>query len=77
MKAIQITIDEHLLQQVDKVASEVGATRSAFVRDALQSAIKRFEIQKLESQHAAGYARYPVQPGEFDIWEAEQDWGDE
>ncbi len=33
-------------------------------------------IAELEHQHAAGYARYPVQPGEFDIPEPERVWGD-
>ncbi|NOX63370.1 MAG: ribbon-helix-helix protein, CopG family [Chloroflexi bacterium] len=76
-KAIQITIDEQLLRQVDDAVAELGETRSAFIRDALRSALRRFEIQKLERQHAAGYARQPVRPGEFDVWESEQMWGDE
>jgi hypothetical protein len=28
-----------------------------------------------EMKHAKGYARHPVQPGEFDGWENEQVWG--
>jgi hypothetical protein len=30
-----------------------------------------------ERRHRAGYERQPIQPGEFDDWEAEQVWGDE
>ena len=29
-----------------------------------------------EQQHAKGYAQHPVAPGEFDVWEAEQSWGE-
>ncbi|NJN99224.1 MAG: FKBP-type peptidyl-prolyl cis-trans isomerase [Anaerolineales bacterium] len=34
------------------------------------------KIAEMERQHAEGYARYPVEPGEFDIWETEQAWGE-
>jgi hypothetical protein len=54
----------------------VGTTRSSFIRDALQMALQQYRIAQLERQQAAGYARHPVVPGEFDIWESEQVWGD-
>ena len=75
-KPIQMTIDEPLLKQVDDVVEELGATRSSFIRDALQMALKRYRIAQLEKQQAAGYARHPVRPGEFDVWESEQVWGE-
>lgn len=34
------------------------------------------KIAEMEQRHAEGYARYPVEPGEFDDWEAEQAWGE-
>lgn len=77
MKTIQITIDEELLENVDQVVHELGETRSAFVREALERALRQWEIYKLEEQHAAGYRRHPVAPGEFDDWQHEQYWGDE
>ena len=33
-------------------------------------------ICELEHRHAEGYAKYPAEPGEFDFWQDEQDWGD-
>ncbi|MBI4770342.1 MAG: hypothetical protein HY784_08035 [Chloroflexi bacterium] len=33
------------------------------------------EIARLEKQHEEGYARQPVQQGEFDGWEDLQAWG--
>ncbi|HMN31588.1 MAG TPA: ribbon-helix-helix domain-containing protein [Caldilineaceae bacterium] len=76
MKTIQITIDQDLLQNVDQVVQELGETRSAFVRQALEQALRQWQIHKLELQHATGYARHPVAPGEFDDWESEQHWGE-
>ncbi len=75
IKTIQMTIDEKLLAEVDSTSAELGMSRSAFMREALRQAMERLRIMRLERQHAEGYARYPVEPGEFDVWEAEQAWG--
>ena len=75
MKTIQMTIDERLLKLVDKVTKARKTTRSAFIRDALHAEIRRQRIRDDEIRHAAGYARAPVAPGEFDVWIHEQDWG--
>lgn len=77
MKTIQMTIDESLLEEVDRTTLELNTTRSAFVRSALQAAIERHSIEKLEQQHAQGYLRHPVKAGEFDVWQTEQAWDKE
>lgn len=77
MKTIQMTIDEPLLKEVDRVTEDLQITRSAFIRSALESAIRRHTIVQLEEQHARGYAQRPVEPGEFDGWTDEQSWGAE
>jgi hypothetical protein len=33
-------------------------------------------IARKEQQDAEGYARSPIQAGEFDVWQTEQAWGD-
>jgi metal-responsive CopG/Arc/MetJ family transcriptional regulator len=71
-----MTIDETLLEEVDSTSVQLGTNRSAFIREALRQALERFRTAELERQHAAGYARHPVEPGEFDVWQAEQAWGD-
>jgi metal-responsive CopG/Arc/MetJ family transcriptional regulator len=76
MKTIQMTIDEKLLAEVDEATQALNTTRSAFIRAALQLALRQLEIARLEQQHARGYAQHPVQPGEFDVWEEEQFWGE-
>ena len=74
MKTIQMTIDEELLQEVDTAVDNLGTSRSAFMREALQQALRQMRIANLERQHVAGYEQYPVKPGEFDIWQEEQVW---
>ena len=75
MKTIQMTIDERLLKLVDKLSRARKTSRSAFIRDALEAEIRRQRIREDEIRHAAGYARTPVAPSEFDVWLGEQDWG--
>jgi len=74
MKTIRVTLDEDLLAEVDEATQALNTTRSAFMRVALQLALREHKNAQLERQHVEGYARYPVKPGEFDVWEAEQFW---
>ena len=76
MKTIQMTIDEPLLAEVDQAIKALDTTRSAFIRQALQLALQRYKIVEMEKKQAEGYVKYPVEPGEFDIWQDEQMWGD-
>jgi metal-responsive CopG/Arc/MetJ family transcriptional regulator len=75
MKTIQMTIDEPLLAEVDQMTQALNTTRSAFIRQALELALQRHAVAEMERKHAEGYARHPVEPGEFDVWEDEQAWG--
>lgn len=76
MKTVQMTLDESLVEQVDRAAQTQGTTRSAFTRDALRAALADLRERELEQRHRAGYERLPVQPGELGDWEAEQAWPD-
>lgn len=77
MKTIQMTIDDTLLTTMDQVVRELATNRSAFIRVALELVLRQYRLRKLEEHHAAGYTRHPVQPGEFDVWEAEEVWREE
>ena len=77
MRTIQMTLDDNLVQSVDKVVKELKTTRSAFTRNALRKAINRFNISRLEEKHRRGYELHPVNKEEFSVWEEEQHWGDE
>jgi len=74
MKTVQMTLDENLVEAVDRAARKLGKSRSAFTRDALREALARERLRNLERRHRHGYARQPVQVGEFDAWESEQVW---
>lgn len=77
MRVIQMTLDEDLVQVVDKTVKDLHTTRSAFTRNALQMAIARLKTMKLEEKHRQGYCNNPVNKDEFSVWEKEQKWGDE
>jgi len=74
MKTVQMTLDEDLVEAVDRTARKLGKSRSAFTRDALREALARVRQRALEQKHREGYARKPVGRGEFSVWEAEQLW---
>ena len=76
MRIVQMTLDEELVEKVDKIAKELKTTRSSFTRKALREAIERLNIRRLEERHRKGYHRFPVTQYEFSVWEKEQEWGD-
>lgn len=76
MKTVQMTLDEDLVEAVDKLARRLGTTRSAFTREALKAAVERVRTSELERRHRDGYARKPVRKREFSIWAREQVWID-
>ena len=76
MRTVQMTLDEKLLKRVDKIVKELKTTRSSFTRQALQEAIERINIKRLEEKHRKGYKIQPVSKYEFSVWEDEQKWGD-
>jgi metal-responsive CopG/Arc/MetJ family transcriptional regulator len=76
MRTVQITIDEELVEQVDRAVKKLGTTRSAFTRMALKEALEDQRVAQLERRHREGYLRSPVKAGEFSDWEDEQVWVD-
>ena len=74
MTNIQLSIEDTLVAEIDRVIKPLAITRADFVRDALESALRQHKIRLLEKQHEEGYRKYPVMPGEFDGWESEQVW---
>jgi metal-responsive CopG/Arc/MetJ family transcriptional regulator len=77
MRTIQMTLDDDLVQAVDRISKQLHTSRSAFTRKALREALSRYNFEQLERKHREGYERYPVTGDEFSVWEAEQAWGDE
>jgi metal-responsive CopG/Arc/MetJ family transcriptional regulator len=76
MRTIQMTLEDDLVQAVDKIVKQMHTTRSAFTRTALREAITNYKRFQLEQKHRKGYEKKPVNKEEFDVWEDEQKWGD-
>ncbi len=80
MKTVQITLDEALLQQVDEVVQNEGTNRSAWIREILEEALKRYRITQLEKRDREGYIKYPPTAEEIEemqLWESAQVWPDD
>jgi metal-responsive CopG/Arc/MetJ family transcriptional regulator len=75
--AIEMTIDETLLQEVDTAVAKLGTTRNAFLHEAVQQALKQLHIAALEQQQIRGYQQLPPAPDEFAVWLDEQVWEQE
>ncbi len=76
MRTVQLTLDEGLVEAVDKAAAELGTTRSGFTREALRAAVARARERILERKQREGYRRKPVKRGEFGLGLGGQAWGD-
>jgi metal-responsive CopG/Arc/MetJ family transcriptional regulator len=76
VKTIQMTIDDALLQQVDRTVQDLNTTRSAFIRQALEQALRQHQVRRLEERDEAGYTAVPATPAETDEWATEQAWGE-
>ncbi len=72
-----MTLDDNLVEAVDRVAKALHTSRSAFTRKALQDALMQYKVEQLERKHRRGYEHDPVGVEEFSVWETEQVWGDE
>ena len=77
MRTIQMTLDDELVKDVDRVSKQLHTSRSAFTRKALREALSRYRLEQLERKHRQGYERHPSSTDELSVWEAEQAWGDE
>ena len=77
MRTVQMTLDDELVKEVDRVSKQLHTSRSAFTRRALREALARHKVEQLERKHRQGYERHPVAADEFSVWETEQAWGDE
>jgi metal-responsive CopG/Arc/MetJ family transcriptional regulator len=74
MRTVQMTLDERLVERVDRAVRKLGSSRSAFTREALRAALDALAEHELERKHRHGYAENPVRRGEFDVWHREQAW---
>jgi metal-responsive CopG/Arc/MetJ family transcriptional regulator len=77
MKAVQVVLDDALLQATDEALLRTKQNRSEFVRDALRERLKRLEMLGKEAEDRAGYERMPHGLEQSDVWEKEASWPSE
>ena len=77
MRAIQLTIDEDLLERVDDLPEVRSGGRSAFIRKALAEALKRRREDAIAEAYRRGYAEHPVAKDEFESEQEHLAWPDE
>lgn len=76
MKTIQVEIEESMLTEVEREAGALQMTPEAFVRTALERALRQREVIALERKQARGYEDRPQSADEVGEWEGEQVWGE-
>ncbi len=74
MKTIQLTLEDDLLDRVNREIIQQQTNLSAFVRESLIHYLQRLRIREMEKQQRSGYSKHPIEKGEFDVWEDEQVW---
>ena len=71
MKTVQMTLDKDLVQEVDRIASAQGKSRSSFTRDALRAAVESAREREQEEKHRRWYQLHPATSEDADDW---SDW---
>lgn len=65
MRTISVTLDEDLLQRVDREVRSAKQTRSELFRIVLRDWLATRRRRKLAAEDRAGYETHPVRDGEF------------
>ena len=74
MKNIQISFDENMIREIDRVASSAQTTRSAVIRDAIRHWLKEKEIKDFEKKWIHCLKEHPEDPNEVEKWINAQEW---
>jgi metal-responsive CopG/Arc/MetJ family transcriptional regulator len=72
MKAVQITMDEALIDALDRDPQVAERGRSAVVREAVKVYLARRRDETIASAYRRGYKENPAT--EFDDWAAQGVW---
>ncbi len=54
MTTIQMTLEEDLLDELDRTVKKMRRTRSALIRESIKEHLKSLHIRRLEAKHRAG-----------------------
>ena len=59
MKPVQVVLDEALLARLDRAARKRKVSRSAFIRETLETALGSVALERLVAAERASYERQP------------------
>ena len=74
MKAIQITMEPELLDQIDNDDETRKKGRSAFLRNAVKYYLQQKKSKSISEQYKTGYAHGVEKDPDLTSWEDEQVW---
>jgi CopG family transcriptional regulator/antitoxin EndoAI len=74
MRNVQISFDETLLEEVDRVSAIEKMSRSAIVREALRKWIQEKEVEKFEKDWIKSLQESPGDPDELAPWMQAESW---
>ena len=74
MKNIQVSFDENMIDEVDRVAASSQTSRSAVIRDAIKHWLKEREIRKFEKEWIQCLKKRPDDPKDAEKWIKAQEW---
>jgi len=77
VETIQIVLEEALLRAADRAVRKLKTNRSALMRAALRSHLRRLDQLEKEKADREGFTRYPDSLGRPDVWDEVADWPDE
>jgi metal-responsive CopG/Arc/MetJ family transcriptional regulator len=77
MKAIQVMLDEPLLEKLDATEEVQKEGRSAVLRRAVEAYLRQHARASIASQYRKAYGRGPALGKEFAGWEDQGVWPDQ
>jgi Arc/MetJ-type ribon-helix-helix transcriptional regulator len=77
VKNVQISFDEDLLATIDDLAASSQLSRSAVVREALKTWIRRKQAKDFEDAWITRLKESPPEPSEDDAWLEAETWSEE
>lgn len=77
MKNVQISFDEKLLKAIDRFATSSRLTRSAVVREAVKSWVRKKEVKEFEDEWIKKLKERPDDMDDSKAWLKVEKWSDE
>jgi metal-responsive CopG/Arc/MetJ family transcriptional regulator len=74
MKPIQVTVDEHLLEELDRSEEVKREGRSAVLRRAVREYLERRRQRSIADQYRRAYAGDGGLGEEYEGWEDQGEW---